>query len=243
MGKVLRGREHNVSVNWDEARSNGLTPHQEVYREIVSTTLGNEETERIANGPSFQVLLSHPPSALMPKLSTLPTMIAYEADFAIRSTPDVIGSQSLNANDVLVDARQAARGDKLIDLACSAAVIPPVFNVQGWEGRPVVDGGMTFKPPLPDPDSGRTLLTRWFRNVPKHPERPYVQPSASVPTDKIDFTSRKEIEATREAGERDGYAFLRAHGMTGDGAKADGRVGDQLSQGRRARRSGWSRNA
>ena len=229
MGEALRERESNVSLSWNEVQETGLTPHQQMYREIVTTTLQDDAVERIADGPSFQVLLSHPPSELVPKLSTLPMMVAYEADLALRSTPHVVAPQSLGANEVLVDARQAARDGKLIDLVCSAAVIPPVFNVQGWEGRPVVDGGMTSKAPLPDPDHGRTLvlLTRRFRNVPDHPERLYVQPSEAVPADKIDFTSRAKIEATWEAGERDGHAFLQAHGLGGDIAKASGRTGSR----------------
>ena len=228
MGEALRERESNVSMDWDEVRDNGLTPHQEMYRDIVSTTLRREEIDRIADGPSFQVLLSHPPSERVPKLSTLPMMVAYEADMAVRSTPHVVGAEALGANEELVDGRQAARDGKLIDLVCAAAVIPPVFNVQDWEGRPVVDGGMTSKAPLPDPDHGRTLLllTRRFRNVPDHPDRLYVQPSESVPADKIDFTSREKIEATWEAGERDGHAFLIEHGMAGDRAKAATREGD-----------------
>ena len=228
MGDALRERESNVSLSWNEVQSNGLTPHQEMYREIVSTTLGPGEIERIAGGPSLQVLLSHPPSERTPKLSTLPMMVAYEVDLAVRSTPHVVSSQSLGANEVLVDARQAAREGRLIDLVCSAAVIPPVFNVQEWEGRPVVDGGMTSKAPLPDPDEGRTLLllTRRFRNVADHPERLYVQPSKSVPADKIDFTSRTKIERTWEAGEKDGHAFLRAHGLNGERDEAAERTGD-----------------
>ena len=67
-------------------------------------------------------------------------------------------------------------------------------------------------------ERGRTLLllTRRFRNVPDHPDRLYVQPSESVPADKIDFTSREKIERTWEAGQRDGHAFLAAHGLPHD---------------------------
>ena len=218
MGEALREREHNVSTSWDEVQENGLTPHQEMYREIVSTTLDKDAVERIANGPSFQVLLAHPPIDAAPKLSTVPMMVAYEADLAIRSTPHVIASNAIGANETLVDARRAARDGKLVDLVCSAAVIPPVFNVQAWEGRLVIDGGMANKAPMPDPDEGRTLVlcTRRFRNNPDDPRRLYVQPSESVPADKIDFTSRDKIERTWEAGLRDGHAFLREHGLPHD---------------------------
>ena len=221
MGDALHERTRNVSVNWNEVQENGLTPHQEMYREIVTDTLHAEAIRRIADGPAFQVLLTHPPFDAAPRLSTLPMMIAYEADKMVRSSPHVVSADLLGAEQVLVDARQAARDGRLVDLVCAAAVIPPVFNVQGWDGRPVVDGGMANKAPLPDPDRGRTLvlLTRRFRNLPEHPDRLYVQPSKSVPADKIDFTSRTKIADTWEAGERDGYAFLSWYGL-GNAAKA-----------------------
>ncbi len=215
MGEALHRRESNTSVDWNEVRENGLTPHQEMYREIVEETLTSEAVSRIEDGPAFQVLLTHPPFDAAPKLSTVPMMIAYQADKLIRSTPHVISADGLGADQVLIDGRQAARDGTLIDLVCAAAVIPPVFNVQGWNGRPVVDGGMANKAPMPNPDRGRTLvlLTRKFRNLPDHPDRLYIEPARSVPADKIDFTSREKIEATWEAGRRDGRAFLERHGL------------------------------
>ena len=221
MGEALRERASNVS-DWDEVGEQGLTPHQQMYRDIVSTVMDEEAIDAIADGPSFQVLLAHPPLGAAPKLSTVPMMVAYEADLALRSTPHVVAAEAIGANETLVDARQAARDGKLVDLVCSAAVIPPVFNVQEWEGRLVVDGGMSSKAPMPDPDEGRTLVlcTRRFRNVPDDPRRLYVQPSESVPADKIDFTSREKIERTWEAGEADGHAFLAEHGLPHDAEKA-----------------------
>lgn len=236
MGEALARRDTNVSVSWDEVQDQGLTPHQEMYREIVSETLHEEAIDRVAHGPSFQVLLAHPPIDKAPKLSTLPMMVAYEADLAIRSTPHVVAAGAIGANEVLVDAREAARTGKLVDLVCAAAIIPPVFNAHQWNGRPVVDGGMTSKAPMPDPDEGRTLalMTRRFRNLPDDPDRLYVQPSEQVPADKIDFTDRDKIERTWEAGRRDGHAFLRAHGLEHDrelaaqaqGPNADDAEGD-----------------
>lgn len=221
MGRALAERESNVS-SWDEIAEDGFTPHQRMYREIVEEVLDEEAARRVAKGPKLQVLLAHPPLSALPKASTLPMMMVYQLDLAIRSSPHVLSSSALGANQVLVDANAAARKGKLVDLVCNAAVIPPVFNVQEWEGRPVVDGGMASKAPIPDPDKGRTLvlLTRRFRNLPKEENHLYVQPSENVPADKIDFTSREKIERTWEAGRADGHAFLRAHGMPHDEEEA-----------------------
>jgi hypothetical protein len=184
-----------------------------MYRNIVVETLRGGAVRRVADGPAFQVLLAHPPWDRAIKLSTVPMMLAYEADMAVRSSPHVVSADHKGADEVLVDARAAARDGRLIDLVQSAAVIPPVFDVQGWDGRPVGDGGVANNAPLPDPDSGRTLilLTRRFRNLSDDLERLYVQPSEAVPADKIDFTSRERIEATREAGEADGRTSLEWH--------------------------------
>ncbi|ORE93918.1 patatin-like phospholipase family protein [Aurantimonas sp. 22II-16-19i] len=211
MGAAFDRRDHNVSTDWNEIGENGLTPHQQMYREVVRDTLDAEAIERIADGPAFEVLLAHPPYSGFPKLSTFPMMAAYLADTAIRSTPHVIFPEKLGAHQQLVDARKAARDGRIVDLICNAAVIPPVFNLQGWNGRKVIDGGMTSKAPMPTGNRGRTLvlLTRKFRNLPEHPDRVYVEPSQAVPADKIDFTDRGKIVATWNAGVADGRSFLR----------------------------------
>lgn len=216
MGAAFEDLDANVSQSLKELQEDGLTPHQRIYREVVSEVLDRDAIEAIAEGPSFQVLIAHPPTETLPKWSTFPLMTAYLLDLAIRSTPHVEYPEKLGADKTLVDARQAARDGRLIDLICCAAVIPPVFNVEGWNGRKVIDGGMTSKAPMPKPDIGRTLilLTRRFRNLPKDPRRLYVQPSKAVPADKIDFTNRRKIEATWAAGEADARNFL----ANGDGA-------------------------
>ena len=214
MGAAFDRRDVNVSIDWDEFDENGLTPHQQMYREVVRDTLDKEAIAAICDGPVFEVLLAHPPHSHFAKLTTFPMMAAYMADLAIRSTPHVIFPGRLGADQELVDARQAARDGKLVDLICNAAVIPPVFNLQGWNGRKVIDGGMTSKAPMPSDNRGRTLvlLTRKFRNLPEHKDRVYVEPSEAVPADKIDFTDRGKIVATWDAGVADGETFLRAYG-------------------------------
>lgn len=216
MGAAFERRDYNVSTDWNEIGENGLTPHQQMYREVVRDTLDAEAIARVADGPAFEVLLAHPPHSGFPKLSTFPMMAAYLTDLTIRSTPHVVFPTKLGAHQQLVDARQAARDGRIVDLICNAAVIPPVFNLQGWNGRKVIDGGMTSKAPMPSDNRGRTLvlLTRKFRNLPDHRDRVYVEPSEAVPADKIDFTDRDKIVATWNAGAKDGEAFLRSFGAT-----------------------------
>lgn len=213
MGEAFERLDSNVQPHKID-ENEGVTPHQKIYRQVVSDTFDDAAVTAVADGPEFEVLLAHPPSTRFPKLSTFPIMALYELDQMIRSTPHIRWTDRLGVRRTLVDARQAARDGRLVDLICCAAVIPPVFNIQRWDGLYCIDGGMTEKAPLPSRDEGRTLLllTRSYRNPPQSPRRLYVAPSRETPADKIDFTSRDKIERTWTLGERDGRAFLEARG-------------------------------
>ena len=217
--EVMGRRESNVS-SWDEVGENGLTPHQEMYREVVERVLGGDAVGAIAEGPALHVQLARPPSAWLPALTTAPVLTAYKLDMLVRSTPVLIGPRLMGARALHVDARQAAREGKLTDLVCSAAVIPPVFNVRRWDGGYVMDGGMignVMPPPKSDRD-GATLavLTRRFRAMPGEgtvwESTVWAEPSRDVPADRIDFTDPGKIDAAWALGRRDGEAFLATRG-------------------------------
>lgn len=193
-----------------------ITPHQRIYREVVTEVLDDGEARRrIADGPDFHVQLGFPPSTTHPRASTIPLFSIYEAEMAIRSTPHLQWCRQAGLRAELVDARKAARDGRLCELICAAAVIPPVFKIAIWDGKQVIDSGMADKAPMPPRDRGRTLvlLTRAFRNTPEVPGRLYVAPSRETPADKIDFTDAKKLRRTWELGRRDGGAFLARHGM------------------------------
>ncbi|QUL38954.1 patatin-like phospholipase family protein [Erythrobacter sp. JK5] len=205
MGDIFERNESNIALGRDN-----LTPHQELYREAVSGILPADAIARIADGPSFQVLLGSPPSFMPNRLFAAICGAGYKIEQLIYGTPRLRFSRWVGLRGVLVDARQAARDGKLIDLVCAAATIPPVFDIPCWEGKDVVDGGMLTKAPYPEPDEGRTLvlLTKDYRNTPRDPDKIYVTPSSEVEADKIDFTKREKIEETWEQGRKDAKAFL-----------------------------------
>ena len=215
MGGTFDKIDHNVQLD-GVLHGEGITPHERAYRQIVSETLDPEAIEAIAEGPVFEVLLAHPPTKILPKWSTIPVMLAYELELAVRSTPHMHWPSLLGVKQDLVDARQAARDGRLVDLICNAAVIPPVFNVARWDGQQVIDGGMASKAPVPSEDAGRTLilLTRRYRNLPQSNRRVYVMPEHATPADKMDFTSREKIEQTWACGRQDGQKFLRELGLS-----------------------------
>jgi len=210
MGDAFQNVDHNLDLAGDEP-GRGLTPHQQVYRNVVEATINKEAEAKIADGPAFQVLLAHPPINRFAKASTFFLISAYVLDLRIRANPFLKFTKWAGVSRELIDARQAARDGKLADLICNAAVIPPVFNLQGWNGKKVVDGGLACKAPLPVPDEGRTLimLTRQFRNLPSHPRRVYVQVSKETPADKLDFTDQEAIQQTWDMGHSDGEAFVQ----------------------------------
>jgi len=222
MGDAFEEIKENVRLHKIDEKE-GMTPHQRVYREVVSQIINKEALEAIADGPVFEVLLSHPPSTHFPTASTFPAMMIYQLELFVRSTPHMTWPARLGLTNTLVDARKAAREGRLIDLICTAAVIPPVFEVCKWDGVQCVDGGMSSKAPIPHEDAKNTLilLSRRFRNLPDDPRRTYVMPSRETPADKIDFTSRDKIEKTWALGARDGRAFLEAAGCDVPHTEAD----------------------
>ena len=209
MGEAFDANGSNVDL-----AENNATPHQEIYRQVVSDTLRVEDIEAIASGPHFQIMLGHPPRGLPEKAGAALAVALYELDQKVRSSPHLRLTEAAGVDGNLVDARQAAREGRLVDLICAAATIPPVFDTPVWDGRPVVDGGTVDKAPLPRPDEGTTLLllTRIYRNLPEIEGRTYIQPSEPVEADKIDFTERSKIEATWALGRKDAEAWFAAAG-------------------------------
>ena len=198
------------NVNWNQFEADGLTPHQRIYREVVRETLGGAASEAIAGGPVFQILIAHPPTARFGRLTGTLAAIAYEAEQKLRSSPRYRWPKRLGVTMSRVDARQAAREGRLVDLVCAAAVIPPLFELARWNGRPVIDGGVFDQAPMPEPNGGETLvlLTRRYRNLPQAASRHYVVPSEETDADKVDFTDPEKVKRTWRQGEDDARGYL-----------------------------------
>lgn len=213
MCEAFVDQDHNVTWR-DLVSGKGITPHQRIYREVVAQVLDTDATARIAEGPSFQVLLAHPEFGGGSRLASLVPALLYELDLHIRSTPDLRWAQAAGLERRLVDVRQAARDGRLVDLVCAAAAVPPFFDNARWDGQRVIDAGMASQAPMPDPDKGRTLilLTRTYRNVPNLPDRLYIWPGRETPADKLDFTNPKKLTKTWKLGEADGRRFLTVQG-------------------------------
>lgn len=210
MAETFERQDSNVDWHTIE-EGTGLTPHQSLYREVVTEVLGDREAqEAVAGGPPLQVILAHPAGADgLARATGGLAALAYEAELHIVSRPDLDWAEAAGLSTSRVDAREAARQGRLIDLVCAAATIPPLFDPPLWDGRPVVDAGMASQAPHPVPDDGATLVlaTRRYRHWPED-GRTYVAPSEAVPADKIDFTDPVKIRETWERGEEDARRFL-----------------------------------
>ncbi|MBB3713122.1 putative acylesterase/phospholipase RssA [Limimaricola variabilis] len=193
----------------------GISPHQRIYCKVVSKVLDEAAARRVAEGPQLQILIAHPPAGGLPKISGVAATLAYEAELHLINSPHFSWAAKLGLDCDLVDARQAARDGQLVDLVCAAAVIPPIFEPPDWDGRPVVDGGMADQAPMPEPDTGETLvlLTRRYRKLPEVPGRRYVMPSDETPADKIDFTDPDKLRRTWDQGMRDAEVFCDELGL------------------------------
>lgn len=205
MEDLFKRNESNIAL--DESN---MTPHQEMYRESVERALSGGGVEAVADGPDLQIVLAKPPQSLPTRLLAAFYAATYQLDQHTRSTPHLKLPTKLGLKPLRVDAREAARQGKLIDLICAAATIPPVFDVPEWNGVRVIDGGMVEKAPLPEPDEGTTLvlLTRIYRNLPQSDRVTYYQPSRPVEADKIDFTCHEKIAETWDQGREDARRML-----------------------------------
>lgn len=208
MCDAFQKRDHNLDLF--AADEEGITPHQRIYCDVVETVLDEAAKERVANGPAFQIQIAHPPSTGHPTMTGTALAAAYEAELHIVGSPHFDWAEKMGLTSQLVDANQAARDGRLVELINAAAVIPPVFEPPLWGDRRVVDGGMADQAPLPDPDEGETLvlLTRPYKKLPDVPGRVYVWPSEETPADKIDFTDPQKLRDTWALGEQDAEAYL-----------------------------------
>lgn len=221
MGSAFADQDLNV----ERGKSN-VTPHQELYRQVVEEALTDDAVAAVADGPALTITLAAPPKRLPLKLGAFLALTLYEIDQHARSSPHMALPVTVGTRMLRIDANRVARDGKLRDLVCAAAVIPPVFDLPEWEGTRVMDAGTTDNAPIPqaeDGDEARTmeegegptliLLTRRYRNAPERDDRLYVPPSDETPADKIDFTDREKIEETWRLGREDGQAFLARHGL------------------------------
>ncbi|QFT77280.1 patatin-like phospholipase family protein [Erythrobacter sp. THAF29] len=194
-----------------EASSHGMiTPHEDLYRAVVSTLLDKEALQRIADGPRFELLLSCPPHLMPGTVATLLYGALYKLDEAIRSDPRLVLPGKAGLGACVADARAAARAGTLVNLVCAAATIPPVFEMSRWGGRRVLDGAFVSKVHLPDdrPRNTLALLTKRYGKLKGSEHITFVSPGNEVAADKIDFTDPDKIELTWQQGEADARRWL-----------------------------------
>nr|WP_321358878.1 patatin-like phospholipase family protein [uncultured Hyphomonas sp.] len=215
MCDAFEQRDSNLDLF--DADAEGITPHQRLYSQVVADVLDDTAQAKVAEGPRFQILIAHPPKTGLPTLTGTALAAAYEAELHMVNAPHFGWAEKMGLSARLIDANEAARNGRLVDLVSAAAVIPPVFEPPLWDGARVVDGGMADQAPLPDPDEGCTLilLTRRYKRLPEVPSRVYLHPSEETPADKIDFTDPSKLRRTWELGAQD------AERLIADGEKAE----------------------
>ncbi|MFD0859022.1 patatin-like phospholipase family protein [Roseovarius aquimarinus] len=210
MKEAFAEQQSNAPMH-EIAEGAGISPHQRIYREVVEAAMTRKAIETIANGPVFQIYLGHPPTGTLAPMTGVAATLAYEAELHLISSPHFNWAERIGVTATMVDARQAARDGRLTDLICAAAVIPPLFDLARWDGKDVIDGGMSDQAPMPEPDEGRSLilLTRAYRRIPEIEGRHYVAPGDEVEADKVDFTDPAKIDRTWNQGKNEGERFLR----------------------------------
>ncbi|GGY43449.1 hypothetical protein GCM10007148_10270 [Parvularcula lutaonensis] len=213
--KTLEVFERETSNLDPSSEEGGPTPHEEAYREIVEAVFDEPAIRSVAEGPEIEIVLTGLPEKLWDELSIAATFGLYLVDRLARGSTTKTLTKLAGIEEVRVSARKAARDGRLVDLVTTAARIPPVFDVDSWNGQHVIDGGSISDAPFPSEDKGNSLilLASDFRHVPHKEGRIFVMPSQTVPTDKIDFTDPTEVRDAWDLGQKDGLAFLEAWRM------------------------------
>ncbi len=202
--------KRDTNIDLFAANDDGITPHQTLYCSVVDRVIDETSSKAIAEGPQFQILIGHPPETGLPTMTGTALALAYEAELHTIESPHFDWAEKMGLSANLVDANEAARAGKLVELVNAAAVIPPVFEPPLWDGKRVVDGGMADQAPMPEPNEGETLvlLTRPYTTLPDVHGRVYVWPGDETPADKIDFTDPQKLRDTWDLGEADAEKFL-----------------------------------
>lgn len=210
--KTLEVFERETSNIDRKSQEGGPTPHEEAYREIVQTAFTEDAVRAVTEGPEVEVILTGLPEKVWDEISIAATFGLYVIDRMTRGSTTKKLTKLAGIEEVRVSAREAAKGGHLTKLVTTAARIPPVFDVDRWDGRRVIDGGSISDAPFPSEDKGNTLilLASHFDDVPHQEGRIFVMPSETVPTKKMDFTDPQEVQDAWDLGERDGEIFLEA---------------------------------
>ncbi|QPH53794.1 patatin-like phospholipase family protein [Pontivivens ytuae] len=206
MSRAFREAKRNGgNISLQRWLSDGdLLVHQDLYRAVVMDLMSAPSAvAAVAEGPAFTVHLARPGL-----LGIVPTMLAYAIEVPLRGTPHVRFASALGARPLAVDARQAARDGRIVDLTVAAASSRPVFAAQQWDGAVVMDGGVLDNAPCADRGPQLVLVTRPYRNLPTVAGRTYAAPSRKIETFKLDFTDADGIAAAWSLGEEDGRAWL-----------------------------------
>ncbi|GAA5074234.1 hypothetical protein GCM10023209_21130 [Roseibacterium beibuensis] len=210
MSSAFEERDHNLDLF--DADSDGITPHQKIYCDVVARVMDDAACAKVAQAAQFQIQIAHPPETGHPTLTGTALAAAYEAELHTVKSPHFSWAEKLGLQAHLVDANEVAQNGRLVDLITAAAVIPPVFEPPLWDGKRVVDGGMADQAPMPAPNEGVTwvLLTRPYKRLPEMENRFYIWPSNETPADKIDFTDPRKLRDTWDLGVSDAENWLSA---------------------------------
>jgi hypothetical protein len=206
-------RRHGVTRNftWPSLlRGERPTPHLPIYRDTTMFSLVEGGFDRIRALPyPLWILMAEVPWRAPVGLAVALGFTAYSVERALDSGRLHPGSgRWLGFQPVLVDARQCASPEDLVDLVLASSATPPFLPVPWVGGRWVVDGGMVDNAPAfvaeLDPAVRRNLvlLTRWYppHRVGIRGSRWYLAPSRPVPISRWEYTRPDLIEATIRLG-------------------------------------------
>lgn len=186
-------------------------PHARIYRDALLQVFDQLAIEKLHAGPDIQVLITRTSDSL-PKYPSLFIGLCLYAVRGWRTRPRLESRFGLTKE--FISVRTCSTPADLADLILASSCTPPITPWYSFQGRPVLDGGISESIPLSGlpQKPGRTLvlLTTKASPIDHGPDIVSAAPSQDLAIGSWDYTSARKIDDLYALGKEDGCKFLKA---------------------------------
>lgn len=194
-------------------------PHHRIYRNTILNAIDNAALKKLKNGPEVRVIFAHPPVYLGALSGTFVGLMSYVIEKHTMHPVHPKLASKLGYTYTVARLNDCRTAEEAADLILCSSCTPPFIPIMRHKGRIALDGGIIDNVPVSavgaDESRGRMLIlmSRIHREdrIPKVPGRVYVQPSATPPVGKWDYTSPDGLQGAYDQGRYDGEAFLKKY--------------------------------
>ncbi|MBU2514134.1 patatin-like phospholipase family protein [bacterium] len=194
---------------------NPVFPQYNIYRQSILDLFDPAALSTLKSGPSFNVLITKPPSWIGPRLGTVIGFSAYMVEKKLKNPLHPSFACKLGYTPVIIPISSCNTTDDLAELLLQSSCTPPFVPVMKRNGFPALDGGIIDNVPVKaiSGSKGRilVLLTRQYPAdlIKVKKERVYIQPSQPITIKKWDYTNPDGLQIVYDLGKSDAERFLQ----------------------------------